>query len=91
MGAEAASYGLTSGTPHTTRHITVGGLAVIMGTGIPPLAATLGDKLPGAAMALLSQQVVVGAIVAIVLEVALVQFPGIMGYRDVGVEAPPTA
>jgi hypothetical protein len=76
-------------TPDTTRHITVGGLAVIMGTGIPPLAATLGDKLPGSAMALLSQQVVVGAIVAIVLEVALVQFPGLLGYRDGGVETPP--
>jgi len=77
-------------TPDTTRHITVGGLAVIMGTGIPPLAATLGDKLPSAAMALLSQQVVVGAIVAIVLELALIQFPGVLGYRDAGVETPPT-
>ena len=55
---------------------------MIMGTGIPPLAASLGDKLPATASALLSQPVVVGAIVAIVLEIILVQLPGLMHYED---------
>jgi xanthine/uracil permease len=73
-------------TPDITRHLTVGGLAVIMGTGIPPLAASLGTKLPSTASALLSQPVVVGAIVAIVLEVILVQLPGLVGYKDPTVE-----
>jgi NCS2 family nucleobase:cation symporter-2 len=63
-------------TPDTPRHAAVAGLAVIMGTGIPPLAAALGTKLPAVATQLLSQPVVVGAIVALVLEVALVQLPG---------------
>ena len=69
-------------TPDFTRHLTVGGLAVIMGTGIPPLAASLGTKLPATALDLLSQPVVVGAVVAIVLEVILVQVPGLIGYED---------
>ncbi|MCA1643978.1 MAG: purine/pyrimidine permease [Chloroflexi bacterium] len=63
-------------TPDTPRHAAVAGLAVIMGTGIPPLAAALGTKLPAVTTQLLSQPVVVGAIVALVLEVALVQLPG---------------
>lgn len=62
-------------TPDTARHIAVGGLAVIMGTGIPPLADSLSARLPAAAVELLTQPVVVGAIVALVLEVLLVQLP----------------
>jgi uracil-xanthine permease len=58
-------------SPDTARHATVGGLAVIMGTGIPPLASSLGSKVPAVALELLSQPVVVGAIVALVLEAAL--------------------
>jgi NCS2 family nucleobase:cation symporter-2 len=64
-----------SRTPDTPRHATVAGLAVIMGTGIPPLAASLASRLPAVAVQLLSQPVVVGAIVALVLEVAFVQLP----------------
>ena len=63
-------------TPDTPRHAAVAGLAVIMGTGIPPLTAALAPKLAAVATQLLSQSVVVGAIVALVLEVALVQLPG---------------
>jgi uracil-xanthine permease len=63
-------------TPDTPRHAAVAGLAVIMGTGIPPLATALGTKLPAVATQLLSQPVVVGAVVALVLELALVQLPG---------------
>jgi uracil-xanthine permease len=63
-------------TPDTPRHATVAGLAVIMGTGIPPLVSALGPRLPAVAAQLLSQPVVVGAVVALVLEIALVQVPG---------------
>ena len=63
-------------TPDTTRHAAVAGLAVIAGTGVPPMAAALGARLPAVATQLLSQPVVVGAIVALVLEVLLVQLPG---------------
>jgi len=63
-------------TPDTPRHAAVAGLAVIMGTGIPPLTSALGTKLPAVATQLLSQPVVVGAIVALVLELVLVQLPG---------------
>jgi xanthine/uracil permease len=65
-----------SRTPDTPRHAAVAGLAVIAGTGLPPLATALGTKLPAAATQLLSQPVVVGAILALVLEVVLVQLPG---------------
>ncbi len=77
-------------TPDTPRHAAVAGLAVIMGTGIPPLAAALGTKLPAVATQLLSQPVVVGAIVALVLEVALVQLPGPLS-ADPGPEPLPAA
>jgi uracil-xanthine permease len=60
-------------TPDTPRHASVAGLAVIMGTGIPPLASALGAKLPAVVTQLLSQPVVVGAIVALILEALLVQ------------------
>ena len=62
-------------TPDTPRHATVAGLAVIMGTGIPPMAANLTSRLPVVAVQLLSQPVVVGAIVALVLELVFVQLP----------------
>lgn len=65
-----------SRTPDTPRHAAVAGLAVIAGTGVPPLASALGAKLPTAATQLLSQPVVVGAIVALILELVLVQLPG---------------
>src|SRR5918912_418710 len=68
-----------SRTPDTPRHAAVAGLAVIAGTGLPPLASALGTKLPAAATQLLSQPVVVGAILALVLEVVLVQLPGERG------------
>ena len=68
-----------SRTPDTPRHAAVAGLAVIAGTGLPPLATALGTKLPTAATQLLSQPVVVGAILALVLEVVLVQLPGDRG------------
>lgn len=64
-------------SPDTTRHATVGGLAVIMGTGIPPLATSLAPRLSPVVLELLSQPVVVGAIVALVLEVVLVQLPSV--------------
>jgi NCS2 family nucleobase:cation symporter-2 len=69
-------------TPDTPRHTAVGGLAVIAGTGIPPMASALGTKLPAVATELLSQPVVVGAVVALVLEILLVQVP-----RDVPSDA----
>ena len=65
-----------SRTPDTPRHAAVAGLAVIAGTGLPPMAASLGAKLPAVATQLLSQPVVVGAIVALLLEIVLVQLPG---------------
>jgi NCS2 family nucleobase:cation symporter-2 len=63
-------------TPDTPRHAAVAGLAVIMGTGLPPLMSSLGARLPPVATQLLSQPVVVGAIVALVLELALIQATG---------------
>ncbi|GAC1315271.1 MAG: solute carrier family 23 protein [Chloroflexota bacterium] len=74
-------------TPDTPRHATVAGLAVIMGTGVPPLATSLGSKLPTVVTQLVSQPVVVGAVVALVLEIVLVQVPGprvAQGERVVG-------
>lgn len=68
-------------TPDTTRHATVAGLAVVMGTGVPPLSQQLGTRLPEVAVQMLSQPVVVGAIVAIVLEIVLVQVPSLRGRR----------
>jgi NCS2 family nucleobase:cation symporter-2 len=69
-------------TPDTPRHAAVAGLAVIMATGLPPLVTAMGPKLPGTAAQLLSQPVVVGAVVALVLEVALVQLPDAFGRRQ---------
>ena len=63
-------------TPDTPRHAAVAGLAVIAGTGVPPLASALGAKFPAVVTQLLSQPVVVGAIVALLLEALLVQLPG---------------
>ena len=64
-----------SRTPDSPRHIAVAGLAVIAGTGVPPLAASLATKMPAVVTQLLAQPVVVGAVVALVLEVLLVQLP----------------
>jgi uracil-xanthine permease len=72
-------------TPDTPRHASVAGLAVIMGTGIPPLMSGLANRLPAVVTQLLSQPVVVGAIVALVLEVLLVQLPAAVSPRP----APP--
>lgn len=69
-------------TPDTTRHITVGGLAVIMGTGIPPLIGAMGPRLSPTVAELLSQPVVVGAVVALVVEGLLVQLPDGFGYAE---------
>jgi uracil-xanthine permease len=76
-------------TPDTTRHATVAGLAVIMGTGVPPLSTSLGAHMPAVLAELLSQPVVVGAVVALVLELVLVQAPGLLptDVRTVPVEA----
>jgi NCS2 family nucleobase:cation symporter-2 len=63
-------------TPDTPRHAAVGGLAVIVGTGLPPLITSAAPKLPPLVTQLLSQPVVVGAVVALVLEIVLVQIPG---------------
>jgi xanthine/uracil permease len=68
-------------TPDTTRHIAVGGLAVISGTGIPPLASSLSAQLPSVVVELLSQPVVVGAVVALIVEVLLVQLPDAFGQK----------
>jgi len=68
-------------TPDTPRHAAVGGLAVIMGTGLPPLVTGLAPKLPRVVTQLLSQPVVVGAIVALVLEIVLVQIPNWLPHR----------
>jgi NCS2 family nucleobase:cation symporter-2 len=67
-------------TPDTARHITVGGLAVMLGTGIPSLGDELLKTLPPTVTAMASQPVVVGAVVAIVLEVLLIQLPHAFGY-----------
>jgi NCS2 family nucleobase:cation symporter-2 len=61
--------------PDTPRHTAVAGLALVLGTGIPPLSSSLAARLPALAVTLLSQPVVVGAMVALVLEVGLVQVP----------------
>ncbi|HEV7665695.1 MAG TPA: solute carrier family 23 protein [Chloroflexota bacterium] len=71
-------------TPDTPRHATVAGLAIIMGTGIPPLVGSLVDKLPTIVLQLLSQPVVVGAVVALVVEILLVQIPT-LGQSPTGV------
>lgn len=65
-------------TPDTPRHLTVGGLAVITATGIPPLAESFAGRLPDTVISLLGQPVVVGAVVALVLEVLLVQLPDLV-------------
>jgi len=62
-----------SRTPDTPRHATVAGLAVIFGTGLPPLVSGMSARLPAVVTQLISQPVVVGAIVALVLEILLVQ------------------
>ncbi len=64
-----------SRTPDTPRHAAVAGLAVIAGTGVPPMATALATRLPSVATQLLSQPVVVGAVVALILEIVLVQLP----------------
>jgi NCS2 family nucleobase:cation symporter-2 len=76
-------------TPDTPRHAAVAGLAVIMGTGLPPLITSMAPKLPTVVTQLLSQPVVVGAVVALVLEIVLVQIPGPRNDRSPspGVEA----
>ena len=68
-------------TPDTARHIAVGGLAVMLGTGVPALGQPLLGKLPATVAELAGQPVVVGAIVALVLEGLLVQLPDLLGYR----------
>ncbi len=65
-------------TPDIPRHTAVGGLAVMIGTGLPALGAPLLAKVPSGVSELLSQPVVVGAIVALVLELLLVQLPLVM-------------
>src|ERR671932_2433458 len=60
-------------TPDTPRHAAVAGLAVIAGTGVPPMASALGTKVPAVVAQLVSQPVAVGAILALVLEIGLVQ------------------
>ncbi len=62
-----------SRTPDTPRHATVAGLAIIFGTGLPPMVSSMGTRLPPVVSQLISQPVVVGAIVALVLEIVLVQ------------------
>jgi NCS2 family nucleobase:cation symporter-2 len=71
-------------TPDTPRHIAVAGLALVLGTGVPPLAGSLATRLPALAVTLLSQPVVVGAIVALVLELGLVQLPALAASRNPG-------
>jgi xanthine/uracil permease len=78
-------------TPDTSRHIAVGGLAVMLGTGIPALGAPLMSHLPSTVAELASQPVVVGAIVALVLEGLLVQLPDALGYRTQPVGEPVAA
>lgn len=68
-------------TPDSSRHIAVGGLAVMLGTGIPALGAPLMAKLPATIAELAAQPVVVGAIAALVLEGLLVQLPDALGAR----------
>lgn len=70
-------------TPDTARHVTVGGLAVMLGTGVPQLGKPLFDALPPTVGELASQPVVVGAIAALVLEALLVQIPDAAGFRGV--------
>jgi NCS2 family nucleobase:cation symporter-2 len=71
-------------TPDTPRHAAVAGLAVIMGTGLPPLITSMAPKLPPVITQLLSQPVVVGAIVALVLEIGLVQIPNTLSKHESG-------
>jgi uracil-xanthine permease len=70
-------------TPDTPRHAMVAGLAIIMGVGIPPLAAGLATRLPPTIIQLLSQPVVVGAVVALVLEIVFVQLPSVREWTPV--------
>jgi len=76
-------------TPDTPRHLTVGGLAVILATGVPPLASAFDGKLPATVVELLGQPVVVGAVAALILEVLLVQLPDGLGHRADVEEATP--
>jgi xanthine/uracil permease len=62
--------------PDTPRHTLVAGLALIAGTGLPSLTSSLQSHLPALLIQLLSP-VVVGTIVAVVLEIALVQVPAV--------------
>jgi len=72
-------------TPDSPRHIAVGGLAVMLGTGIPALGDPLISKLPPGLGQLASQPVVVGAIAALALELLFVQAPRLFGAKE---EAP---
>jgi NCS2 family nucleobase:cation symporter-2 len=64
-------------SPDRPRHTAVAGLALVLGTGIPPLTSSLATRLPPLTVTLLSQPVVIGAIVALVLELGLVHLPAL--------------
>ncbi|HEU5422328.1 MAG TPA: solute carrier family 23 protein, partial [Nitrolancea sp.] len=65
----------------TERNYMVAGLAVMLGVGLPLMGDPLFSKLSRDWSLLLSQQIVVGAVVAIVLQLALVQIPDWIGAR----------
>jgi NCS2 family nucleobase:cation symporter-2 len=62
-------------TPDHPRHRLIAGVALIAGTGLVPLSATLQARLP-ASTAVLVSPLVIGTAVALVLEVVLVHLPG---------------
>jgi NCS2 family nucleobase:cation symporter-2 len=71
-------------TPDTPRHVAIGGLAVMLGTGIPTLGDPFFAALPATVSALLIQPVVVGAVSALILEVLLAQLPDRFGWARPG-------
>jgi len=74
--------GLLARMAQTERNLLVVGLAVLLGVGLPLMGAPLFDKLSPGWGLLLSQQIVVGTFVAILLELLLVQLPDRIGYGD---------
>lgn len=69
-------------TPDSPRHVAVGGLAVMLGTGIPTLGDPLFKLLPTTVAELMSQPVVVGAVSALVLEILLSKLPERFGWAS---------
>lgn len=76
--------GLLARMEPTERNLMVAGLAVMLGVGLPLMGNAFFDRLGQNWGLLLSQQIVVGAVVAIALQFVLIQLPDRLGFREEG-------